>query len=155
MHRAHISCGLSGCSRALLNSRSSVVGGIPPHMCPTTVQPVIFLQVLPATSSPSWWRRDTINAKISIFTCLHILHNINMMSFEAFTAVMFQAEVFLVVTLHGFVVGYQSFRGPCCLHLHLRSTGLWCCIVLWYDTNVSEVHAAFIFTWGLLGCDSV
>jgi len=38
-------------------------------------------------------------------------------SFEAFAAVMFQVEVFWVVTSGGAVVGYQCLRGPCCLHL--------------------------------------
>jgi hypothetical protein len=37
-------------------------------------------------------------------------------SFEAFTAVMIQVVVFLAVRPCG-VVGYQSFGGPCCLHL--------------------------------------
>jgi hypothetical protein len=32
--------------------------------------------------------------------------------------VMFQVEVFWVVTLCSAVIGYQRFRGPCCLHLH-------------------------------------
>jgi hypothetical protein len=31
-------------------------------------------------------------------------------------AVMFQAEVFWVMTTCSVVVGYQCFRGPCCLH---------------------------------------
>jgi hypothetical protein len=38
-------------------------------------------------------------------------------SFEASTEVMFQVEVFWVVTPCSVVVGYQRFRGPCCLHL--------------------------------------
>jgi hypothetical protein len=38
-------------------------------------------------------------------------------SFEAFTAVMFQVEVFCVVKPCSVVVGDQRFRGPCCLHL--------------------------------------
>jgi len=29
-----------------------------------------------------------------------------------------QVEVFQVVTLYSAAVGYKSFRGPCCLHLH-------------------------------------
>jgi hypothetical protein len=33
--------------------------------------------------------------------------------FEAFTAVIFQVEVFCVVTTCRVVVGYQRFRGPC------------------------------------------
>jgi hypothetical protein len=31
-----------------------------------------------------------------------------------------QAKVFWVVTQYSVVVGYQHFRGPCCLHLHLE-----------------------------------
>jgi hypothetical protein len=38
-------------------------------------------------------------------------------SFEAFTGVMFQVEVFWVVTPCSVVVGYQNFRSPWCLHL--------------------------------------
>jgi hypothetical protein len=38
-------------------------------------------------------------------------------SFETFTAVMFQLKVFWVMTLCSVVVGYQCFRGLCCLHL--------------------------------------
>jgi len=38
-------------------------------------------------------------------------------SFETFTAVMFQVEVFWVMTLCNVVVGYQRFIGSCCLHL--------------------------------------
>jgi hypothetical protein len=37
--------------------------------------------------------------------------------FEAFTAAMFQVEVFWVVTSCSVVVGYQCFRGPYYLHL--------------------------------------
>jgi hypothetical protein len=39
-------------------------------------------------------------------------------SFEAFTAVKIQVQVFWVVTLCCVVVGYQRFRGSCCLQLH-------------------------------------
>jgi hypothetical protein len=39
------------------------------------------------------------------------------LSFEVFTAVMFQVDVFWVMTLCSVVVGYQRFGGPCCLHL--------------------------------------
>jgi hypothetical protein len=38
-------------------------------------------------------------------------------SFEAYTAVIFQVEVFWVVTPCSVVAGYQHFRGPCCHHL--------------------------------------
>jgi len=39
-------------------------------------------------------------------------------SFEAITAVMFQVEVFRVLTPCSVVVGYRRFRRPRCLHLH-------------------------------------
>jgi len=38
-------------------------------------------------------------------------------SFETSMEVMFQVEVFWVVTPCSEVVGYQRFRGPCCIHL--------------------------------------
>jgi len=38
-------------------------------------------------------------------------------SFEAFTAVLFQVDVIWVETPCSVVVGYQRFRGQCCLHL--------------------------------------
>jgi len=41
-------------------------------------------------------------------------------SFETFTAVIFQVEVFWAVAPCSVVVGYQRFRGPCCLHLHIE-----------------------------------
>jgi hypothetical protein len=44
-------------------------------------------------------------------------------SFEAFTALIFQVEVFCVVTRCSVVVGYQRFRGPCCLHLQTEDDG--------------------------------
>jgi hypothetical protein len=62
--------------------------------------------------------------------------------FPAFTAVMFQVEVLWTVTQCSVVEGYQSFRGPCWLHLH--SSGLWRRVVLWYHTNVSEVHETLV-----------
>jgi hypothetical protein len=48
-----------------------------------------------------------------MFSFLYILSA----SFEAFTAVMFQVEIFWGVMPCSVVVGYQRFRGPCCLHL--------------------------------------
>jgi len=41
-------------------------------------------------------------------------------SFDVLAAVMFQVEVFCVVTSRSVVVRYQRFRGPGCLHLLLR-----------------------------------
>jgi len=43
----------------------------------------------------------------------------NYRGFEAFTAVMFQVEVFWVVTQCS-VVKQERFRGACCLHLQGR-----------------------------------
>jgi hypothetical protein len=40
-------------------------------------------------------------------------------SFETFSAVMIQVEVFWVVKSCSVVTGYQRFRGPCCLHLQV------------------------------------
>jgi hypothetical protein len=34
-----------------------------------------------------------------------------------------QVEVFWIVTQHNVVVGYQHFRGPCCLHLEGKVNG--------------------------------
>jgi hypothetical protein len=47
--------------------------------------------------------------------------------FETSTAVTLQVQVFWVVTPCNVVVGYQSFRGPCCLHAHHEggSMDLW------------------------------
>jgi hypothetical protein len=45
-------------------------------------------------------------------------------SFETFTAMMFQVEVFWVVTPCSIVVRYQHCRGPCCLHLQGEVAGM-------------------------------
>jgi hypothetical protein len=37
--------------------------------------------------------------------------------FEGFMVVKIQVEVFWVMMLRGVMVGYQHFRGSCCLHL--------------------------------------
>jgi hypothetical protein len=44
-------------------------------------------------------------------------------SVEAFTAVMFQVEVFWIMTPCNVVVGYQRFGGPWCLHLQSEGGG--------------------------------
>jgi len=36
---------------------------------------------------------------------------------EVSMAVKIQVEVFWIVTQHSVIIGYQHFRGPCCLHL--------------------------------------
>jgi hypothetical protein len=46
-------------------------------------------------------------------------------------AVMFQVEVFWIVTPCGVVIGYQRFRGTCCLHLQGGVTlKRWCPMTL-------------------------
>jgi len=54
--------------------------------------------------------------------------------FEIFTAVKIQVGFVWVVTLFSDVIGYQSFRGPCCLHL-------------WRTARSSEA----LGTWGAEG----
>jgi hypothetical protein len=44
-------------------------------------------------------------------------HGISYASFEDFTAVIFQVEVYWGVTLCNVVVGCKRFEGPCCVHL--------------------------------------
>jgi hypothetical protein len=39
-------------------------------------------------------------------------------------AVMYQMVVFWVVTPYSVVVGYQRFRGPCCLYLQDEVAGM-------------------------------
>jgi hypothetical protein len=46
-----------------------------------------------------------------------LLTGLHMFDFEAFTAVIFQVEVFWIVTPCSVMVGYRRCRGPCCLHL--------------------------------------
>jgi hypothetical protein len=63
-------------------------------------------------------------------------------------AMMIQVVVFWVMTPCSDVVGYQRFGGPCCLHLQGEVSEAWIenhRIVMWWDTNVSEDHAASIF----------
>jgi hypothetical protein len=49
---------------------------------------------------------------------------VRVVSFEAFTAMMFQEEVFWVLTPCGVVVRHQRFGGPCFLHLQGEVTGM-------------------------------
>jgi hypothetical protein len=92
------------------------------------------------------------------------------LSSETFMAMEFQVEVFWVVTTCGVVVVYYCFRDPCCLHI-LGCDNVWCCggiplfqrsmlppysglwqlVVLWWYTNVSEIHAVSIF-WDVTSC---
>jgi hypothetical protein len=48
-------------------------------------------------------------------------HSFFVASFEAFTAVILQIEVW-VMTPSNVAAGYQRFRGPCCLHLRIFKT---------------------------------
>jgi len=49
---------------------------------------------------------------MNIFGYLNIV-----VSFQAFTAVMFQVEILCVAISFSVVAGYQCFGGSCCLHL--------------------------------------
>jgi hypothetical protein len=53
-----------------------------------------------------------------------IVDNILVASFEAFAVVMFQVEVFSVVTPGSVVVGFQRFGGSYCLHLQGEMVGM-------------------------------
>jgi len=59
-----------------------------------------------------------VTQKISIFFCyVSLCGNIYFyVRIEVFTAMMIQVVVFWVVTPCSIVIGYQSFRGLCCLH---------------------------------------
>jgi hypothetical protein len=56
---------------------------------------------------------------VGLRTCLEAVANkiSHVVSFKSFTAVMFQVDVFWVVTPSSVVVGYLCFGGLCCLHL--------------------------------------
>jgi hypothetical protein len=43
----------------------------------------------------------------------------------SFTSIMFQVEVFWVVTPCNVVLSYQRFRDSCCFHLHLKIEATW------------------------------
>jgi len=61
-------------------------------------------------------RHKSTVVKIITFVESKMIH-ISCVSFEAFMTVMFQFKVCWVVMPCGVVVGYQCFRGQCCLHL--------------------------------------
>jgi hypothetical protein len=46
-----------------------------------------------------------------------------------------QVEFFWVVTQYSVVVGYQRFRGPCCLHLQAEVAGRQAVMVLLTDSQ--------------------
>jgi len=61
--------------------------------------------------------------------------------FEAFMAVMFQVEVFWIVTPCSAVAGYQSVRGPCCFYPEDRaSLDLWNVGILPQHYKASQVR---------------
>jgi hypothetical protein len=51
------------------------------------------------------------------------------MRFEVFTAVKTQIKVFWAMMLCSVAVGYQHFRGPCCLQLQQHGPS-----ICWYPT---------------------
>jgi hypothetical protein len=78
---------------------------------------------LPIVQSSDLRRQVKHNVWANTLQCCPLweLHNA---IFEAFTAVMFQVEMFLVVTPCSVVLGYQRFRGPRCLRLQGKVTGM-------------------------------
>jgi len=73
--------------------------------------------------SRRWWRSGYhIRLQMGFhYTAVCLLKLEIGTKFEAFTVVKFQVKVFGVVTPSNAVVGYQSFRAPCCLHLQDES----------------------------------
>jgi hypothetical protein len=62
---------------------------------------------------------------------------------EVFTVVKNQVKAFWVVMPSSVVVGYQCFRGPCCLHLQVEVTGYWKnSIDIGLDTKVQQMPLA-------------
>jgi len=65
----------------------------------------------PSPPFAKWWRHDVVAGTENMDTVIKKQYiNIRETSFEAFTAVMFQVEVSLVVTLCTVVAGYQRSR---------------------------------------------
>jgi hypothetical protein len=75
-----------------------------------------------------------VDALISERIFIFRVTKITLASFETFTAVMFQVEVFWIVTPCSVVVGYRRFGGPCCLHLQVFQVE-----VFWVVTPCSVV----------------
>jgi hypothetical protein len=50
--------------------------------------------------------------------------NFDVSRFEVFMAVKVQVEVLWVLTPRTVVIGYQFFRGPCCLRPEMKGEGL-------------------------------
>jgi len=62
------------------------------------------------------WKDDTLLSTTKYFSKWVHRDVILCASFEFFTPVKIQVEIFMVVTPCSFVVGYQRFRGSWCLH---------------------------------------
>jgi len=58
----------------------------------------------------------------------------------AFAAVMFQVDVFWVVTLCSVVVGQQRFGGPCCLH---------------FQGSTKVDHVMFLFSFSVCSLNKI
>jgi len=52
-----------------------------------------------------------------------VVNIMNIVRPDIFMVMKTQVDVFWVVTSHNIVVGYQSFVGPCCLHLYSEVHG--------------------------------
>jgi hypothetical protein len=98
----------------------------------------------------AWYGIRVPNQNIAACVILHHLQNQisqreakKAVRFKFLTAVKIQVEVVWVVTPCKVVVGYQRFRGPCCLHLqgevntHEIST---CSRLCFTDRNVTSTY---------------
>jgi len=77
-------------------------------------------------------------------------------SFEAFTALIFQVEVFCVVTPCSIVVGYQRYKGPCCLYLQGEvKMAAWISETTYHKTtrrhNTQDLDLILSWQWNI-GC---
>jgi len=70
--------------------------------------------------------------------------------YEALMEVVFQVEAFWVVTPCSVVVGYQRFRGPCCLQLTVSQSWHWGPSGTHDQIFVVVEILRFCFTWGVL-----
>jgi len=56
-----------------------------------------------------------------------------------------QFEMSWVMTSYNVVVGYQSFRGPCCLNLHVSIRGLLGCEAVQFCGRITTIQKSMIF----------